>query len=113
MSKLFADVFSALLGIGNFAEPPDSVPLRLLGLEAIPATHAAINDAFRRRVMELHPDTAAYSASPDLAADALTSAEADATVQEAMWARDILFGKVHDATAEKSHSRESFSSRGW
>lgn len=97
------DPFVALLGgFGDVAAPPDSVPLRILGLDELPATHDAVKTAFRARVMAAHPDLAAYTI-PDVrkAAEAAVAGAQD--VQELVWARDILLRKIPEpVTANES-----------
>jgi len=96
MSGLFDTAFSDFLG-GSFgvawAEPPDRVPLRILGLDTKPTTHAEIKSAFRARVMRAHPDLAVY-ADPGLREAAEAIAGETPEVQELVWARDVLLRKV-------------------
>lgn len=88
------DIFGAMFGgLGAATAPPDSVPLRILGLGSIPSTRDAVKAAFRAKVMTAHPDLGAYTI-PHLrqAAEAAVSQEAD--VQELVWARDVILRKV-------------------
>jgi hypothetical protein len=114
--RLFEDLGDPLtaffLGKGSCAEPPDSIPLRILELDELPATRDALQSAFRRRVMQLHPDLGAYTALPDIVNEAVAlKAEQDPTVQEAKWARDILLHKVRPVTDGKSQACVDFSIR--
>ncbi len=102
--QLFGDdPFGALLK--NAPEPPDSVPLRILGLVERPVGHTPIHSAFRRRVMELHPDLGAYPALPEVNDALAVAVKNDTTVQEAKWARDVLLAKVPDVTGSESEAR--------
>lgn len=88
----FDGLFADLLGItGN--EPPITVPLRILGLEKLPATRDELKSTFRAKVMAAHPDLKEYTI-PHLreAAEAAVAAEPD--VQELKWARDCLLRKI-------------------
>jgi hypothetical protein len=53
---IFGNFLGNFLGIGSFDEPPDSVPLRILGLSEMPADEPALRSAFVRKARELHPD---------------------------------------------------------
>jgi len=47
MTSLFADLVP---GLGTYPEPPDIVPLRILGLAERPASQEAVRSAFRARL---------------------------------------------------------------
>lgn len=94
---VFGGMFADLLGVtGN--EPPITVPLRILGLDKLPATRDDLKATFRAKVMAAHPDLNHYTI-PHLreAAEAAVAAEPD--VQELKWARDCLLRKIPTATA--------------
>lgn len=75
--------------------PPDSIPLRILGLSALPADRETVRAVFRARVKLVHPDVAAYTAMPaEITAAVQAMAEADPNVQELKWARDVLLAKI-------------------
>jgi hypothetical protein len=81
------DLFSASwtpFSIGSWAEPPDTVPLRILSLDQLPDNHAEVKEAFRTTLLATHPDI-----RPDIEA-----AAANTEVQELMWARDVLVRKI-------------------
>jgi hypothetical protein len=88
--RLFEFGFETLFGFG---EVPDSIPLRMLGLDEMPTSRAVLMTAFRSKVMAVHPDLAGYTL-PGIreAAEAIVSSEAD--VQELVWARDVLARKL-------------------
>lgn len=90
---LFGDILGETFGLGTYPEPPDSVVLRILGLEAKPMTQEAVKSAFRTRLKQIHPDVAVYENTPLLhAAGAVASQRPE--VQELAWARDVLLRKV-------------------
>jgi hypothetical protein len=106
----YTGLFAGFFGLGA-VEVPASVPLRILGLEELPATSAALKTAFRRRVMELHPDLGNYSAIPGGTDAVIALAKTDVTVQEVVWARDVLAGKVPSVTTGESRSRGQVATR--
>lgn len=55
-SAIFGNFFGDFFGLGTFDEPPDSVPLRILGIQEMPADEKALRAAFCCRVLKLHPD---------------------------------------------------------
>jgi hypothetical protein len=93
----FEDPFAAMFGgafvYGAFPEPPDSVALRTLGLTAKPASQDAVKAAFRKRLMEVHPDLATYT-DPTIRALWERMLGSELTVQELVWARDVLYKKI-------------------
>jgi len=91
---VFDALFGALDGSGTWAEPPDIVPLRILRLAAMPASHAEVKAAFRALLPLVHPDVAAYTAAPWLQAAADAQAQARPEVAELVWARDVLLRKI-------------------
>jgi hypothetical protein len=94
-SSLFGDLLSGV-PLGTYPEPPDSLVLRILGLDATPAAHEQIRSAFRARLRQVHPDLTetTYAAVPALqdAAEALAMQRPE--VAELAWARDVLMRKV-------------------
>lgn len=101
-SGLFDPGVVGLFGLfGSWPEPPDAIPLRILGLAEKPTSQETVKSAFRARVMQAHPDLAIYT-DPGLrrAAEAIVAREPD--VQELVWARDVLLHKVPAVTDKKS-----------
>jgi hypothetical protein len=97
MGSVFGALWGDLLpGMGSYAEPPDSLVLRILGLAAKPATQDAVRSAFRFRLLRVHPDLnpGTYAAVPVLqdAAEALAMQRPE--VAELVWARDALLRKI-------------------
>jgi len=88
------DQIAGMFGMfGGWPEPPDSVPLHILGLDEKPAGQAAIRSAFRARVLHFHPDVIAYT-DPGLTLAAEALAAGTPQVQELVWARDVLLRKT-------------------
>jgi hypothetical protein len=100
LGGIFGD-FGGFLGLGSHPEPPDVVPLRILGLAAMPASQDAVRSAFRARLLAVHPDVAAYQAVPELQQAADAEAIQRPEVAEVVWARDILLRKIPAVTANK------------
>jgi hypothetical protein len=99
---LFADLFKGGLFAPN-PPPPDSIPLRILGLAAMPADRAPVVAAFRRMMMMAHPDVSVDEASR----------ATDATVQELVWARQILFARLPEpVTPTELPPQEGFTRNG-
>jgi hypothetical protein len=107
MTAHLGSVFDGLFGFGSWPEPPDIVPLRILGLTGRPASQDAVRSAFRARLLLVHPDVAAYSAVPELqrAADAIAAQRPE--VAELVWARDVLLRKIPAVTDINSHAGNS------
>lgn len=80
-------------GLGSWPEPPDAVPLRILGLDAMPAGAEALASAFRARLRQVHPDIAVYE-NTHLASAAEAVAAQRPEVAELAWARDVLKRKL-------------------
>lgn len=78
------DVF-ALFGLGSSPEPPVSVPLGILELDGVPGSRETLQSAFRARVIQIHPDINDVSALVH---------RHDPTVQELVWARNVLQRKI-------------------
>jgi hypothetical protein len=74
---------------GSWPEPPDTVPLRILGLDVLPAARDEVKTAFRVKMLAAHPDI-----RPDSEA-----ADANTGVRELMWARDVLMRKIPAVSA--------------
>jgi hypothetical protein len=80
-------------------EPPVCVPLRILGLNHMPADKAVVRQAFRFKMFAAHPDL-----NPDH-----PPVKAQADVQELVWARDWLVRKIPDpVTPEEAQRRETW-----
>ena len=79
---------------GTWPEPPDIVPLRLLGLAERPAHPDQVRSAFRARLRVVHPDVAAYAETPWLQDAADAQAAARPEVAEMTWAREVLLRKI-------------------
>ena len=103
-SDPFSDLLGPLFGLGSCAQPPDSVPLRILGLDAIPLSRDTLKSVFRAKVMATHPDLATYTV-PHLREAAETAATLKPDVQELMWARDVLIAKSPNPLRLKPESR--------
>lgn len=111
--------FFGLPGTGELAKflfsgfpepPPDSVPLRILGLETMPAHPDTIQRAFRQRVRLVHPDLEAYTAAtPGLQLAAEAVALQNYEVQELKWARDTLLDQVWKREPPVTDSQPSVS----
>jgi hypothetical protein len=82
-------------------EPPVCVPLRILGLNYMPTTKEAVRQAFRFKMFAAHPDL-----NPDH-----PPAEAQADVQELVWARDWLVRKIPDPVTPNANSTAGSISR--
>lgn len=97
-SDIFRDFAKDVFG---FIAPdvPETIPLRLLGLTPPIPNRQTIVSAFRRRVIERHPDMQlAYDhpAIQEAAADALGDKP---EIRELVWARDVLIERAHDSEA--------------
>jgi hypothetical protein len=89
-------MLGGLFGMGRFAEPPDTVPLRILsvrGAAGPSVTREQVKSAFRAAVMRAHPDLQLYQDTAlSKAAEAAIADEPD--VQELVWARDVMLRKI-------------------
>ncbi|MGH3300358.1 MAG: hypothetical protein ACRDOK_01540 [Streptosporangiaceae bacterium] len=97
--NVFTDLFGGLFGLpalGSYPEPPDSLVLRILGLDARPASQDVVRSAFRARLRQVHPDLteSTYSAVPSLQSAAGALAMQRPEVAELAWARDVLLRKI-------------------
>jgi hypothetical protein len=102
MTALLDGMFGELFG-GGRPEPPDTIPLRILGLHQLPAEPDTIRQAFRTRMLAAHPDLR----------DGAETADANADVAELVWARDVLLRKVPaPVTPDKGPSCPGFSGNG-
>jgi hypothetical protein len=72
------------------ADVPETIPLRVWGLQPPVPVRAAIISAFRRPVIEVHPDLRLAYDHPQLqdAAEAALSEKPE--IRELVWARDVL-----------------------
>jgi hypothetical protein len=91
-SDPFMDIFATFFGGSGVRidAPPVNVPMRILGLDAKPSSRETVKAAFRRRLFDVHPDLAAYT-DPSIRAIHEKAMADDATVQELVWARDVLY----------------------
>jgi hypothetical protein len=93
----FLAAMGGLFGAGVYAEPPDSVPLRILKIRSGSAgavTRDKVRSAFRARVFEAHPDLRSVYTDPGLRAAAEVVASEAPDVQELVWARDVLLRMI-------------------
>ena len=90
LEAIFGDFFGSMLGLGSFDEPPDTVPLSILGLPELPTDESELRRAFVRKVRELHPDLNPL----DEASWAGVHGDEWEAVQ---WARSVLTRKLQDA----------------
>lgn len=88
------------LGLGQFASPPDSLLLRILGLVERPSSREAVQEAFRRRVKETHPDLGDYNPMDWGSAARWGAASTTSEFQEVVWARDVWLSKVREPRAD-------------
>lgn len=73
---------------GSWPEPPDAVPLHILGLDDRPKGRAEVKAAFRDRVRTAHPDAG--------------DGDGDA-VAPLVWARDVLLRKIPETHVTDKH----------
>ncbi len=99
---IYSDPFGSGSVILGVPEPPDSVPLEILGLDSIPATRQGLIEAFRQRVRDTHPDHQDVF-NPINVADR-ASIEQSAEFQQVVWARDVLLPKTHDPSVTGGQS---------
>lgn len=119
MRDIFGEfsVFGSFFGLGSHPEPPDIVPLRILGLNAMPATQDAARAAFKARLKQVHPDVDAYTAVPELQEAADAAAAGRPEVAEVVWARDVLLRKIpasvtgNDVARGDSDNRHAYTPR--
>lgn len=87
----------ALFGVGC-PSPPDMVPLRILGLAALPENTAALRSAFRDKVKAIHPNSTRV---PD----------DGGAVSELVWAKAVLLPKVPESVTDTDITRRPDISR--
>jgi hypothetical protein len=103
MSDIFRDLARDFLGMPDV---PETVPLKVLGLKAPMPDRAAIQTAFRRRVIEVHPDLQLAYDHPVLQPGADDALGAHPEIRELVWARDVLMEMAPaDVTDRKGHIR--------
>ena len=90
---ILGDFSGEMLGFGTFDEPPDRVPLRILGLSELPIDEAQLRRAFVRKVRKLHPDLNPLDES------SWREVQADGW-DEVQWARAVLKRKIDRVTAK-------------
>jgi hypothetical protein len=93
------DLFAGIFGGRMSPPPPETVPLRILGLDALPSSRDEVRAAFRTRVMAAHPDLAAYTV-PAIREVAEAAIARTPEVRELVWARDVLLHMVPTVTAK-------------
>jgi hypothetical protein len=93
MSDIFKDFARDFFGV---LEVPDTIPLKVLGLMAPMPSRAAIQTAFRRRAIEVHPDLQLAYDHPVLQPGADDALGAHPAIRELVWARDVLLERAFD-----------------
>lgn len=83
---IFRDFAREIFGV---ADVPETIPLRILGLRPPVPNREAIVSAFRRRVIEVHPDLQLAYDHPVLQGGA-EAVEDRPEIRELVWARDVL-----------------------
>lgn len=88
-------------------EVPESVPLRILGLPvgSVPSRDV-IMSAFRRRVVESHPDVQFAYDHQVLQDGAQAALSEKPEIRELVWARDVLMERAAVVTANTGSSME-------
>jgi hypothetical protein len=89
-------------GWGCFAEPPESLVCRILGLREKPRNRDEIKEAFRRRVRETHPDLQPFNPLDWGSATAWGRASRSVEFQEIVWAREVLLRMVKEPASPAS-----------
>jgi predicted nucleic acid-binding Zn ribbon protein len=87
------DDLAQLFGVGSWPEPPDHLPLRILGLSE-GASREAVVKAFRKKLLEIHPDLRPAFENPDFREWAQAGRGDLPDVQELVWARDCALRKI-------------------
>ena len=85
---IFRDFARHLFGMTT-ADVPETIPLRILGLTPPVPNRQTIVSAFRRRVLEVHPDLQLAYDHPVIQ-EAAEVVEAQPEIRELVWARDVL-----------------------
>lgn len=97
--------WDALFGtkVGVWPEPPETVPLRLLGLDKKPTHQNVVKSAFRAKVVAVHPDLALNVEARD-----------DPEIRELVWARDVLLRMTPEPVTDgKGEQLNTFSIRNY
>jgi hypothetical protein len=84
-----AEFYDAIVH-GLWPEPPDVVPLRILGLTQRPNDQDTVKHAFRAKLKTTHPDLVPIIDGLPMFASLST----DADVAGLVWARDVLLRKI-------------------
>lgn len=87
---------------GGTTPPPDSIPLRILGLEHLPTSLGDLRSAFRAKLVTAHPDAATYTAPHLQSAAEAIAATTNPDVQELVWARDLLTARIPKSVTDNS-----------
>lgn len=96
---LFGGFFDDFLGVGAVA--PESIPRRLLGVEAgAPLEVIRVHQAFRRRIRALRPDLTERQAD-DLRRRPAAAQPQEEALTELLWAREELLRRAEQAEAER------------
>jgi hypothetical protein len=91
--SIFRDFARDMFGI---IEVPETIPLRILGLVPPVPARQTIVSAFRRRVLEVHPDLQLAYDHPVLQAGAEALVGTRPDIRELVWARDVLVEIAYD-----------------
>ena len=89
MDALLRDWLSSAFGL-TAVDVPETIPLRILGLPSPIPSREVITSAFRRRVMEVHPDLQFAVDHPELRQGAEAALGERPEIRELVWAREVL-----------------------
>ena len=103
MSDIFRDFLSDVFGVKDV---PETIPLRILGLVPPMPARDTIVSAFRRRVLEVHPDLQLAYDHPVLQAGA-EAVGIRPEIRELVWARDVLLEIAFDPSSVTGKNRNS------
>lgn len=88
-TNIFRDFAREMFGF-IAPEVPETIPLRILGLARPIPSRETITSAFRRRVIEVHPDLRHAYDHPELQQAAEDTLSDKPEIRELVWARDVL-----------------------
>ena len=91
VGNIFAEFAAEVFGTGSWTKPPETVPLRILGLESLSVGRKAVQSAFRARVIAVHPDLSYAFDNPAMREAAQAGRGNLPEIRELVWARDMLF----------------------